>query len=194
MQPAPLVKYLTGNHFLLGNHQPAFDMRTTTFSLFNVLILASCMLLTGCTGNQCKDVVCINGECVEGECVCDAGYEGLDCGTAVNAKLSGNYTSDESCTLAISLIYGVAVAPKSGSPTEFTMTGLWQEAQAVVTAKVGNDGTSFTIENQPLGSSGFNIASTQSGTISADGDSLTIFYTIYNGTTVEELCTGYMTR
>ena len=167
-------------------------MKNTTLGFFGALVLAGSMFLTGCT-DPCKDVTCVNGECVEGDCVCDAGYEGLDCGTALNAKFSGNYSLTEACTVSGSASYAVAVAPKSSSQTDATFTGLWEEAQAIVTAKVGDNGTSFTIENQPLGTSGFNIAAT-SGSITADGNTITINYTIYNGSTVVESCSGSLSK
>ena len=49
-------------------------MKSTKLNFIGALAIAGGMFFTGCT-DECKDVVCTNGECVEGSCVCDAGYE-----------------------------------------------------------------------------------------------------------------------
>ncbi len=167
-------------------------MKNTTLGFFGALVLAGSMFMTGCS-DPCKDVTCVNGECVEGDCVCDAGYEGVDCGTALNAKFSGSYSLTETCSTSGSATYAITVAPKSGSQTDVSLTGLWEEPQAIVTAVVGSNGTSFTIEKQALGTSGFDISAT-SGSITADGATITISYTIYSGSTVVETCTGSMAK
>jgi hypothetical protein len=167
-------------------------MKNTTLGFFGAMVLAGSMFFAGCT-DPCKDVTCVNGECVEGDCVCDAGYEGLDCSTALNAKFSGSYSLTETCSTSGAASYAVTVAPKSGSQTDASFTGLWEEPQAIVTAKVTASGTGFTIEKQALGTSGFDIEAT-SGSITADGATITISYTIYSGATVVETCTGSLTK
>lgn len=166
-------------------------MKKKTFGTFGVLVLAAGLFFTGC--DECKDVTCVNGECASGECVCSDGYEGVDCGTALNAKFSGSYSLTETCSTSGSATYAITVAPKSSGPKDVSFTGLWEEPQAVVSAVVGDNGTSFTIEKQALGTSGFDIAAT-SGSITADGATITISYTIYSGTNVVETCTGSLTK
>lgn len=166
-------------------------MKNLKFGFFGVLFAAS-MFVTGCS-DPCKDVTCVNGECVEGDCVCDAGYEGLDCGTALNAKFSGAYSNTETCTVSGQATYSVTLAPKSGTQDEVNITGLWEEAQAIVVGHVESNGTSFHVEKGALGTSGFDIEVT-SGTITADGNTVTMAYTIYNGTTVVESCNSSLSK
>jgi hypothetical protein len=171
------------------------NMKRTILGFFATLLLAGSLFLTRCS-DTCEDVACVTGECVEGDCICDAGYEGTDCGTAINAKFSGTYINNEGCSLSTPIFYTVTIAPKSGNPAEASITGLWEVAQASVTAKIAASGTSFTIENQPLGTSGF-IVSSGNGSISADGNSITLAYTIVNapgGPTFTETCNGYMSK
>jgi hypothetical protein len=167
-------------------------MKTLKFGFFGVLLTAS-MFVAGCK-DACKDVTCVNGECVEGECICDVGYEGLDCSTALNAKFSGSFSMTETCTTSGSATYAVTVAPKSGTQDEVSFTGLWEEPQAIVTGHVEANGTSYHIEKQALGSSGFDIEAETGGSISADGTTITIAYTIYSGNTAVETCTGSLTK
>jgi hypothetical protein len=169
------------------------NMTNSKLRFFGPLLLAGCMLLTSC--DPCRDVDCVNGECVEGSCVCSAGYEGLDCSTAINAKFSGTYTNSEACTLSQPVSYAVTIAPKSGSPTEITITGLWELPQATVTAQVDDNGTSFTIDNQPLGT--YFIVSSGNGSISADGNTITLNYTLVNipgGPVLIETCYASLSK
>jgi hypothetical protein len=171
-------------------------MKNIPLQILTALAIAVSMLLSGCfPPNPCDEVLCIHGDCVDGECVCEAGYEGLDCGTAVNAKFSGDFAMTESCSLVSSLAYyTVTVTPKSGSPNEFTMTGFWEVPQAIVTAKVIHGGTSFIIENQPLGNTMFNIASATPGSISADGKTIVVTFAIDNGSNYVDTCHGTMIK
>jgi hypothetical protein len=166
-------------------------MKTMKLGIFGTLLAAS-MFVVGCS-DPCKDVTCVNGECVEGDCVCDAGYEGVDCGTALNAKFSGSYSNTETCSTSGSATYAVTFAPKSGTQDEVNITGLWEEPQAIVTGHVEANGTSFHIEKGALGTSGFDIEAT-SGSITTDGNTITLSYTIYSGTTVVETCTASITK
>jgi hypothetical protein len=168
-------------------------MKKMKFGLFGAMAIASAMFFTGCT-DPCKDVVCTNGECTDGTCVCDTGYEGETCGTAMNEKFTGTFNLTETCAPSGTAgPYAVTLNPKTTSPTEFTFVGLWEEAQSVVTGKVGTDGTSFTIERQALSAS-FDISG--SGSISTAGTSITITYSVYatGSTTAADACSGTMTK
>ena len=167
-------------------------MKNMKLGFFGALAIAGSLFVAGCS-DPCKDVTCVNGECVEGDCVCDAGYEGTDCGTAINAKFSGSYSLTETCSVSGSASYAITVAPKSGTTDEINITGLWEEPQAIVTGQVDADGLGFTIERQTLGTTGNQIESTN-GTINADGSTITLTYTVYNGSVTVETCTGSMSK
>jgi hypothetical protein len=195
VQPTPLFKYLKKYILLFDSHEPVYTMKNIHLHLFTALAIAASVFLSGCfPHNPCDEVLCIHGDCIDGNCVCEAGYEGLDCGTAVNAKFSGDFAMTESCSLGGLASYTVTVTPKSGSPNEVTMTGFWEVPTAIVTAKISNDGTSFTIENQPLDTTMYNIASTTPGSISADGNTIVVNFAIYDGSTYVDTCQGSMIK
>jgi PKD repeat protein len=138
---------------------------------------------------------CINGNCVNGTCACDPGYEGVDCGTAVNAKFSGTYSLTESCnTSGAAGPYAVVVSPKSGSVVEVAFVGLWEIPSNVVTAVVSNSGSNFTIARQSIDSS-FEIQCSN-GTINADGSTINVVYSIFatGGSTALDVCTAVLSR
>jgi hypothetical protein len=169
-------------------------MKNTKISLFGALLIAGGMFVAGCT-DPCADVTCVNGECVEGSCVCDAGFEGTDCGTAINAKFSGSYTLSESCTPTGAATYTITVSPSSTANDQANFTGLWEEPQATVTGHIDADGLGFHIDRTALGASGFDIECTN-GTISADGGTITMTYSIYatGGTTAVDVCVANLTK
>lgn len=68
--------------------------------------------MTACT-DLCKDVNCNNGTCVEGDCVCDTGYEGTNCETAIRAKFLGTFNVTETCDSG-SDSYAVTVSAGTG--------------------------------------------------------------------------------
>lgn len=170
-------------------------MKNSKFGFIGALTIAGGLFFAGCT-DPCKDINCNSGECVEGTCVCEAGYEGIDCGTAVNAKFDGTYSLTETCSASGAAgPYSVTVAPSSGSPDGAVFTGLWEESLAQVSAHISSDGLGFHIERAALGSSGFDIECT-SGTISTDGTSITMTYSIYatGSSTVADQCTATLTK
>ena len=164
------------------------------FGFIGALAIAATMFFTGCA-DECKDIVCANGECVDGACVCDAGYEGTLCDAALNAKFSGSYALTETCAPSGAAgPYTVTVAPKSSSAVDVTFVGLWEVPSNIVTATVGTDGTSFSIERQVI-TTGFEIAA-PSGTITADGSTINLSYTIYatGASTASDACTATLTK
>ncbi|MEM6271590.1 MAG: hypothetical protein AAF998_19290 [Bacteroidota bacterium] len=164
---------------------------------FAALALALGMMVTGCS-DPCDDVNCLNGsECVEGDCVCLTGYEGADCGTAINAKFDGTFNmTAENCSVSGpgNVPYSISITASSTDPSTIVVTGLYEEAGAVATALVGTGGTDFTITRADF--SNFAAEIDGSGTIDGTGNSIQINYTIYDDATgdVLEICTGTITR
>ena len=120
------------------------------FGFIGALAIAATMFFAGCA-DECKDIVCANGECVDGACVCDAGYEGTLCDAALNAKFTGSYSNTETCNPSGPAgPYTITLNPKSGSATEVNFVGLWEVPSNIVMGTVGTDGISFTIERQVI--------------------------------------------
>jgi hypothetical protein len=176
-----------------GENDPCEDVQCNN----GTCIDGACDCAPGYSGSDCSvfdpchNVTCVNGNCVNGACDCDPGYEGQNCGTTVNAKFSGAYVMTESCSVTGSATYAVAVAPKSGGPSEAHFNGLGQMAQSLVTAQVNANGTDFTIQRQAIGG-GLEIFGT--GNITLDGNTITLSYTIYNGTSTVETCMGSLSK
>lgn len=170
-------------------------MKNNKFGIFGALVLGAGLFFAGCT-DPCKDVVCNNGECVEGECVCDAGYEGVDCATAFNAKFSGTYTNSEVCDSTPDVTYNVTIAPSSAEPARANITGLYEEPATSVSAVIGDDGVTFTIPSTNIGTTSYGrIETVGNATSNADGSQITITYKYTNNTTgFTENCTGTLTR
>jgi hypothetical protein len=171
-------------------------MKNMKFSLIAAFAIALAVSFTGCT-DPCKDVTCVNGECVEGDCACDTGYEGADCGTALNAKFAGTYSnSPETCTPSgpVAAPYSVTITSSGTVPTNISITGLWEEPAAIATATVASNGTDITIERQNFAGSAWEISGT--GTMNADGTVLTIDYTIFDATNGDVLdnCDATLTK
>ena len=166
------------------------------FSLFAAFAIALAVSFTGCT-DPCKDVTCVNGECVEGDCVCDAGYEGVDCGTALNAKFDGSYNmTAENCSASGpgNVPYAITITAGSTDATALNITGLYEDASASASATVGTGGTDFTITRAAFSNFGVEIDGT--GTIDGTGNTIQISYTIYDDVSgaVLDICTGTITR
>lgn len=174
-------------------------MKTFKFGFLSMLMIGS-FFLNGCK-DPCKDADCVNGICTEDPddrkvavCNCSAGYEGSNCALGINAKLTGQYTVDETCTLNGQRTYTIEIAPKSGTYNQFIISGLYNlGSNYELTALMGTDGASFTVARQDHGS-GFDIES-NNGTLTSDGKTLTLTYTAYlNGTSSSESCSATLTR
>ena len=167
-------------------------MKIPKLQLLTTLFLAT-LLFAGCK-DECKDVTCVKGACVDGNCVCDAGYSGTDCSVAHNAKFNGRYTSDENCTVGGTQTYDVEIAPKAGSATQVVFSDMWATPGHDVVAVVAENGTTFSIAKQDLGQSGYDLETT-SGTITADGKTITMAFNVYiDDTTFLQSCTATLTR
>jgi hypothetical protein len=167
-------------------------MKKMKFGFIGALAIGTAMFFTGCA-DECKDVVCNSGECVEGDCVCDAGYEGVDCSVAYNAKFSGTYGLTETCDSTGTDNYSVTVAPNSSDASKANFTGLYREAQASVPANIGADGLSFTLSTTDVGPG--SIVSNGTCTANTDGSTINVVYKFTNETTnAFESCTAVLTR
>ena len=132
------------------------------------------MVFTSCNTDECKDVVCENGGvCTSGTCDCPAGYEGTLCAELSRDKFIGTYSGNETCTVGTDT-YSIQLTTSS-TATKFNIVNLYNQS---FTAIADADGNSFTIPSQTVGS---NVTAAGSGTIS--GNSITITYTINDGTT-----------
>lgn len=156
--------------------------------VFSFVFFASC-------NDPCKDIVCVNGTCSDGECVCSSGYSGPDCGTAINDRFEGVYALLENCLSDTNVTpYNVTLTPKEGTPDEFTILGLWQAPQNLVTAEIEDNGTSFHIDRQGI-LTGYEVQALV-GTISSDARTVNITYSIYQSgdSVVVDQCTASLSK
>ena len=145
------------------------------------------MLFAGCE-DACKDVTCLNGgTCLEGICQCTAGYEGTDCGTAYNAKFQGTYNQSASLCDTVSLnVHPIAVTPDASNPSKITVGGLYENpVGTTVSATIDAANTNmFTIDDNETfvdsGPGNPTLRITGTGTLSDDGTTLTVTYSLFN--------------
>jgi hypothetical protein len=142
------------------------------------------VVYTSCNKDECKDVVCQNGgTCSGGTCTCATGYEGTNCEIKSRDKFVGTYTGTETCTLGNDN-YSVIVSTNSDA-IKLTMTGLYNDPSAPYTAICTmTSATAFTFSGSSSASTG--IVFTGTGTLATN--TLTIAYTVTNGTTTNS-CT-----
>lgn len=107
---------------------------------------------------------------------CDAGYEGTDCKTETRAKFLGAFSGTEQCTVGNDQ-YTVTVTNSSTDVVKVVLSNVYNQA---FTATATVDGSTLTITSQPVGTSG---SVSGSGTLSGDAKTLTLNYSISNGTT-----------
>jgi hypothetical protein len=179
------------NHsFLIINTENV--MKNMKFGFIGAFAIATAIFFAGCT-DPCKDVVCNNGECVEGDCVCDAGYEGVDCATAFNAKFSGTYSLNETCDASGSDAYTVTLTPSSSEPARANLTGLYRETFSVPLA-IGTDGVTFTIASTDIGPG--SVVTTGTSTANAEGTTINLVYRFTSEAVgnPQDNCTAVLTR
>jgi hypothetical protein len=116
--------------------------------------------------------------------VCDPGYEGADCLTESRAKFFGTYTCRDTCSSGIYpytiTISGVATDVLKVNITNFGAYGNSISATGTIS------GNNITIPSQSLSAS---VVASGSGSLSADGHTLTMQYTSVNGGTSTDACT-----
>jgi len=159
-------------------------MKNIKLSFFGAVVMAMFMF-TSCD-DPCKDVTCLNGgTCLEGTCECPTGYEGTDCGTAVNAKFAGTFNMASSmCDTTDNNNYPVALIASETDVTAFTIGGIYENGLAnTVNATVNLGSTStFTIPNQTFTDDDLGGGFTIEGSGSLEGSTLTITYSIFDVT------------
>lgn len=145
------------------------------------------VLFAGCD-DPCKDVTCLNGgTCLEGTCECPTGYEGVDCGTALNAKFDGTFNSSSTTCDSVTLSpFAVKLTPDATDPAAFTLGGLYENSVGnTVECEVSTSNSlQFTIPTQNFEDDfwGPGFTMTGSGNISEDGNTVNVEYTLYDVT------------
>lgn len=130
------------------------------------------VLYTACNKDKCKDVVCQHsGTCSEGNCTCTTGYEGTNCETLSRAKFIGTYVGTEICTAGTDN-YSITLAANSDD-LKLTYTNVYNAGYTATATMAATD--SFTF-------SGAQGGATFSGSGRLSGNSLTVHYSITNGT------------
>lgn len=158
----------------------------------------NCLCNAGWTGPNC-DVVdgcyarnCNNGHCEDGACVCDALWDGNDCSETIAQKFVGNWSFAETCTPSGQNGGSIISNAVVGTKDQVRLSNFWSLGS--VTAMVNADKRSFKIERQMLWA-GYDVES-NSATLSSDGRTLNISYTVYTAGTdnVEDQCTAVWTK
>lgn len=114
---------------------------------------------------------------------CDPGFEGDDCKTEVRAKIIGTYGMTETCSVTGNANYDIVITKASTDVMNVLISPFGGYPGATGTAKV--EGDVITISAQS--SIGFNFNG--SGTISNNGNNISLSYTISDGTNTES-CSG----
>lgn len=118
---------------------------------------------------------------------CDEGFEGDKCDTEIRAKVIGTYNVDENCTSTGDADYSVTITNSGTDVTKVLINPFGGYPASTGTVSV--DGTSLTIASQTTG--GYTFSG--SGTINNGGASISVTYTVSDGTD-SETCTGTWTK
>lgn len=148
--------------------------RTNPFQLFAAILFALSLILASGCGNKCKKVSCVEGVCEDGKCNCNEGFTGELCNQTLNANYNNTFSVNENC-LAGSDSYDVSIRAKAASNSEIEITGLWEQVNSIVVAKIGTDVHSFTIARQQLGTKEV----TGSATVDNNFENMTLEYEVY---------------
>lgn len=131
--------------------------------------------------------------------VCDAGYfgDGTNCSTFNSAYATnhGTLTTENCSASGAAGPYTVNIVPNSSNPLQFNLIGLWEVPNAATSCTINSTNRSlFSAVRQPI-MTGFEIA-IPSGTLSANGASVTLSYQIYatSATVVSDACTSTIVR
>jgi hypothetical protein len=161
---------------------------------FKLLSLATALTLglaslNSCTEDKCKDVTCDNGgACVDGTCECADGYEGTTCQTESRDKIIASFTVSETCSISGNANYTVTITKSASDVTKVVVSpfGGYTGATGILTL----EGTTLTlsgVNGTTLNFSAFN------GTTNASGSTLTINYSVSDGSATET-CQGTWTK
>ena len=128
-----------------------------------------------------QNVTCLNGgTCVNGVCDCAEGYSGDSCENVDRDNLlaqggaATTWSVDDSCSSSGGATYSVDISASGSNPIGVLITNVWDTFLQPVVATV--DGDVVTIANQEPDDDDFTVEGT--GTISADGSTITWTYTI----------------
>jgi len=143
-------------------------------SFLGVIAVVTVMFFNACTSDPCKDVTCLNGGvCNSGTCTCATGYEGTDCSIISRDKFKGTWTVQDNCSMSGTGSYVVTIT--SGSAiTDVLITNVWGQFTNSTLATVS--GNTISIASQQPDNDGFAVSG--SGTISTDGNTITMNYTV----------------
>lgn len=119
---------------------------------------------------------------------CEPGYEGSDCKTEVRAKVIGTYGVNENCTPSGNASYDITFSKSSADVMNVLITPFGGYPGTTGTAKI--DGETITIDAQS--SNGWDFNGT--GTVSSDGGTITLSYTITDSSGGSDACTGTGTK
>ena len=107
---------------------------------------------------------------------CDAGYEGTKCDTKIRTKFLGQWQGNETCTTG-SDNYVITVAESGSDILKVTVSNIYNNGSPILVATATVDGTTMTIANQNVGGT-----VTVQGTGTVNGNTISITYTISDGT------------
>lgn len=166
--------------------------------IFALMMLGGVVAFQGCK-DECKDVTCLNGGTCDketGECICTTGYEGTDCGTALNRKFVGSWSLIQSCDMYPGPdTSAITITASTGSLVGLQVQGIFFSSNLVVDATVEADGITLTIPRQVQSVNNFREIEGV-GTINAAGSSISIDYTTYADgfSPTHFVCQGVMTK
>lgn len=149
-------------------------LKTILLASVATIGIFSSVVFSSCNPDPCKDIVCANGgTCTDGTCACPAGYEGTLCETLSRDKFIGVYSGNETCTLGTDT-YSITITANSDK-VKFNIQNLYNQSFTAIASASSN---SFSIPSQTVGSG---VTAVGSGNIT--GNTITITYTIIDGTT-----------
>ena len=192
------------------------NMTTKTIKLLGLSIAVVGALFVQSCSDPCKDVVCenagvcdeetglcdcpenfygatcetecVNGTYADGNCACDDYYEGDACKIEQREKFYGAFDVMEECAPQ-TFEYASTIKAASGTINRIEISYLYNDYPDGVIATV--DGRSLTIPSQNP-EEGFTMSG--SGTISEDGNTIDITYTLDDVSIGTATCTATFTR
>lgn len=171
-------------------------MKNSIYIVFIVFILASFVLVTSCEKEDaCDSITCYQGgRCVDGTCDCTTtnGYEGEFCETEVNKKFAAFTNLVENCSNSQPTSVSISITPSNTSPTRMRIDGLvngFFQADAFVES---GSWRNFFIPRANFGAEEIE----GNGSISEDGETITISYSIFDpgSQSPKYTCSGTITK
>lgn len=151
-----------------------------------MFFLGSAVFYQSCKKDPCKKVFCANnGTCKDGTCTCPTGYEGSDCVALSRDKFVGTYEVNEDCANTTAAVYNISVSTLQSDISKVLIYNFNKRWSVPVFATV--DKNTITIASQQPNNDGVSVVG--SGTISADGKTVTMSYTI-TGSTSDDVCSS----